>query len=173
VVSWQKRQDFAIKSQIKETKIMKWLMRMLDKTKKERHGFTLIELMIVLIIVAILAVAAVPTYTYFVRRAYESEASASLGAIKTAEIVYHAEHAAYTGIWTDLGMDGDDFAQNKWFGRLCFYISGDATTFLTTCDGSLAGEAKVAEICVQLTQDSDITKGTVGTHPGQVCPAGT
>jgi len=143
---------------------------MLGKAKKDRHGFTLIELMIVLIIVAILAVAAVPTYTYFVHRAYKSEASASLGAIKTAQIVYHAEHEAYTGTWTNLGMDGDDFEQNKWFISSCSYISGDATTFLATCDGSLAGEAKVAAICVQVTQDSDITKGTVGTHPGEACP---
>lgn len=151
---------------------MKWLMRMLGKAKKDRHGFTLIELMIVLIIVAILAVAAVPTYTYFVRRAYESEASASLGAIKTAEVVYHAEHDAYTGIWTDLGMDGDDFEQNKWFIRECFYISGDATTFLAECDGAQATSTKVQEIAVWVTQDSDITKGTPGTTSGNQCPAG-
>jgi len=145
---------------------MKWLMRMLDKAKKERHGFTLIELMIVLIIVAILAVAAVPTYTYFVKRAYESEASASLGAIKTAQIVYKAEHDAFTGDWVALGWTTKDVANNKWFMDDCFYISTvDAPAgagFIAYCDGTTP---PVDDISVYLTDRSDIEKNTTGV-PG-------
>jgi len=54
--------------------------------------FTLIELMIVLIIIAILIVVAVPSYMYFVHRAYESEAKATLGAIRSSLMVVYYEH---------------------------------------------------------------------------------
>lgn len=141
---------------------MKWIRRMLGKTKKKRHGFTLIELMVVLIIIAILAVAAVPTYMYFVHRAYQSEAAASLGAIKTAEIVYYAEHGVFTGFWglANLGMTTNDFAQNKWFPAACFGLITDGATptdFVAVCDGTQTGAAlEVKKISIQLTRNSDI-----------------
>jgi len=143
---------------------MKWLMRMLSKAKKDRHGFTLIELMIVLIIVAILAVAAVPTYTYFVKRAYESEASASLGAIKTAQIVYKAEHGGFVGAaysadpWAELGIATGDFAQNKWFTSETFALTSTSADFTAWADGgqSATAQSKVGTIILSLTSSSDI-----------------
>ena len=146
---------------------MKWLMRMVSKSKKNRDGFTLIELMVVLIIIAILAVAAVPTYMYFVQRNYESEAAASLGAIKTAQIVYHAEHGEFTQAWGSpgLGMVSGDFAQNKWFHHPCFYIYTTGLTpqgFTAYADGSTGGETEVDDIAVSLTNNSDVLKGSPG-----------
>ena len=144
---------------------MKWIRRMLGKVKKKRHGFTLIELMVVLIIIAILAVAAVPTYLYFVHRAYESEAAASLGAIKTAELVYKAEHDTFSAVWGPLGigMTSADFAQNKWFHSGCFSLESASTDdFTAYCDGSRDGEPEVEDIAVFLTATGDITRGTTG-----------
>ena len=140
---------------------MKWLMRMLSKTKKERHGFTLIELMVVLIIVGILAVAAVPTYMYFVRRAYESEAAASLGAIKTAQVVYWAEKDRFAETWLQLGMTTGDFTQNKWFTYPCFWIYSTSpyTGFTAYANGG-AGASEVNDIYLKLTNTSDIEKFT-------------
>jgi len=52
----------------------KWLM------KKEK-GFTVIELMVVLIILAILAAIAVPIYRNYIARSFASEAMGVIGAI--------------------------------------------------------------------------------------------
>jgi len=151
----------------------------LGKAKKDRHGFTLIELMIVLIIVAILAVAAVPTYTYFVRRAYESEGSASLGAMKTAEVVHWAEHGGYVtdkdaggSLWDDLGMTSADFTNNKWFTKECFALSSTSADFTAWCDGSMSTKAKdkVGEIILKLTKDSDVTRVPAVTGGPEYCP---
>jgi len=99
---------------------MKWFTKMLGKGKKKKAGFTLIELMIVIIIVGILAAIAVPIYSGFVKRARSSEAKATVGAIRTGELVYHAEHTAWiitTGSnnTTILKLLGIDLTKNRWF----------------------------------------------------------
>ena len=152
---------------------MKWLMRMLGKAKKDRHGFTLIELMIVLIIVAILAVAAVPTYRYFVSRAYESEGSASLGAMKTAEVVHWAEHTYYANTWTELGMTSVDFTNNKWFEYGCFFLSGVSTDFTALVDGDKSTKSEVHGIWLKLTKDSDVMKAIAADFAASVDVDGT
>lgn len=63
--------------------------------RKSKAGFTLIELMVVAIIVAILAAVAIPLMTANKKRAYFTEGQAGLGHIRTAQRVYMAEHNEY------------------------------------------------------------------------------
>ncbi|KPJ68318.1 MAG: hypothetical protein AMJ45_02605 [Syntrophobacter sp. DG_60] len=63
--------------------------------RKNSKGFTLIELMIVVAIIAILAAIAIPQYKKFQLKAKTSEAKANLGAIRTAEEAYSAETDNY------------------------------------------------------------------------------
>lgn len=97
---------------------MKWFTNMLGKGNKKKAGFTLIELMIVIIIVGILAAIAVPIYSGFVKRARSSEAKATVGGIRTGQLVYHAEHQVYvtSGTFTErLTTLGIDLTKNRWF----------------------------------------------------------
>lgn len=63
--------------------------------KKNKKGFTLTELMIVVVIVGILAAVAFPAYINFIRRARIAEAKANLGSIKIAQESYRAEWDIY------------------------------------------------------------------------------
>ena len=59
-------------------------------------GFTLVELMIVVAIIAFLAVIAVPNFFKFLAKAKRSEAYMNLGSIYTAQKAHWAEHGQYS-----------------------------------------------------------------------------
>ena len=74
---------------------------------KNKSGFTMVELMIVVIIVGILAAVAIPLYTTNVKRAIRTEAEATLGAIRSAERIYKSENNTYTLATAGYAITGD------------------------------------------------------------------
>lgn len=61
-----------------------------------KKGFTLIELMIVVAIIAFLAMVSIPSFKRFLAKAKRTEAYMNLNALATAEKVYWAEHGTYS-----------------------------------------------------------------------------
>jgi prepilin-type N-terminal cleavage/methylation domain-containing protein len=76
-----------------------WFRKNLDR--KER-GFTLIELVVVLAIIAILIAAAVPLYLGARKKAYKAEADNALQELKTMLWAYYQQNASFpaTGSWS-------------------------------------------------------------------------
>ena len=64
---------------------------------KNKKGFTLIELMIVVAIIGILAAIAIPDFLRFQAKARQSEAKTNLGAIFTTQVAYFGEQSTYAG----------------------------------------------------------------------------
>ena len=106
---------------------MTWLTKIVGKSNKNKRGFTLIELMVVVIVVGILAAAAIPIYRFAISRAYSSEAKATMGTMLTSMKVFYAENdnAYPTFVWgtsnqttesTDiLSILGVDTDTNTWW----------------------------------------------------------
>lgn len=77
---------------------------------KSRKGFTLIELMVVILIVGILAAVAIPLMRGRIDSAKWTEGKSGMGTIGTGLRAYSAENAAGTTTITDLGITASDLA---------------------------------------------------------------
>ena len=62
---------------------------------KEQEGFTLIELMIVIAIIGILAAIAIPQFSAYRKRAYNSAAQSDLKNFATAQEAYFVDEQTY------------------------------------------------------------------------------
>ncbi|MBI4209272.1 MAG: prepilin-type N-terminal cleavage/methylation domain-containing protein [Deltaproteobacteria bacterium] len=126
---------------------------------KDKKGFSLVELMVVVAIIGILAAIAVPNFLNYQRKSKLSEVRANLGGIRTAEIAYNVETSLYlnaaetpprslgttpgssTTLWPTSGAGTGAFGAIGWAPTgdvYCTYqVTGaSATAFLATgtCD---------------------------------------
>ena len=71
---------------------------------RNRRGFSLTELMIVVAIIGILAVIAIPNFLKYQARAKQSEAKHNLVAIHASELAYFAEKNTYVDDFNAIGF---------------------------------------------------------------------
>jgi len=133
-----------------------------DIKMKKNSGFSLVELMIVIVIIGVLAAVAVPIYNNNVMKAKMSEADAALGSIRTQLRVYYGENGVYphpftasaveNATWNDINtgeLDGKYFP-----GSGYTYSSTDSLTYIITC-----AKGDYLEIDRKLNQAGDLSGG--------------
>ncbi len=134
--------------------------------KTSKQGFTLVELMVVAIIVAILAAVAIPLMTANKNRAIATEAEAGCGTIRTALRIYYAEHNRYPDYGTSVsatnlpGIGATDL-DGTYFDTPCYTFRSDATTFDITANGNNSDapkETQAAGITIVLDEEGNWTR---------------
>ena len=119
-------------------------------TKKNKKGFTLVELMIVAIIVAILAAVVIPLMAGNRFKAIATEGEAGLGTVVTAAKVYKAENGTWPADIAAMATAGLNQAdlQSKHFnsGDYTFTGAANASTYTATVKGHGTGGVAAADI---------------------------
>ena len=74
------------------------------RSRTSRHGFTLVELLIVVVIIGILAAVAIPKFASTKEKAYLASMKSDLRNLATTQEGYFADHTAYfSGTGTNRG----------------------------------------------------------------------
>ena len=160
--------------------------------KSNQHGFTLIELMIVVAIIGILASIAIPAYSDYIVRARVSE-----GLILASKAKLAVQENAMAGSAFDSGWDAPPATNNvasvaidQARGNVTITyttqiapagentlilaprVGGPAGTRLTgTAAGSTTPDGAIVWNCMSADQDATTYHGTLGTLRGKYTPA--
>ena len=102
-----------------------------------RKGFTLVEVLIVVIIIGILAAIGVPQFANSIEKAKCGEARAGLGHMQTGEKVYFAENEYYSTNTDDLDIT---LSQRYWTFTISSPTSTTYTATATRSGGTRSGQ---------------------------------
>jgi type IV pilus assembly protein PilE len=132
----------------------------MKKQNINKKGFTLVELMVVAVIVAILASVAIPLMTANKKRAMATEAEAGLGHIRTAMRATYAQTSAY-----NVNLDGNAIAAGAVAGVVPGMSVGDL-------DGRYFDDAAYAITAVAAASYTVTATGDNSTAPSAADVAG-
>jgi type IV pilus assembly protein PilE len=122
----------------------------MNMSKFSTRGFTLIEVMITVAIVAILAAVAVPSYNRYVLKSGRTEAFAAMAAVQQAQERWRANKPAYTANLSDLGIAGTTSPSGYY--NLAFTSGTVTSTGYTLTATAAAGKRQTGDTgCTTLT----------------------
>ncbi|MBF0276968.1 MAG: prepilin-type N-terminal cleavage/methylation domain-containing protein [SAR324 cluster bacterium] len=102
--------------------------------KCESHGFSLIEVMIVVVIIGILATLAYPRMQRYLVSSRQTEARTNLMAIYSAQKIYYASNRKYADSLNQLGVE----VAKEGDGALYSYsLDADNTSYTATASGNI------------------------------------
>ena len=134
---------------------------------RQARGFTLIELMIAVAIVAILAAVALPAYDSYAQRGKIAEATSSLSELRLRAEKFFADNRTYQNAGaTDVGFN-ETITGARYFTYNC--TSGSAVTFTCTATGTASMSGFAYTIDQSNVRTSTFTSPVSGWNNSATC----
>ena len=109
----------------------------ISRMKRLRWGFSLLEVMIVVVIIGILATLAYPGLEGYLQRSKQTEAKVGLSAVDTAQKIYFAINQTYADSLSNLDVQLETGGSS----RYSITLTGSSSSFTATAKGNLDDDA--------------------------------
>ncbi len=143
--------------------------------KNANKGFTLVELLVVVVIIGILAAIALPSFLAQTAKAKQSEARSTLGSWAKAQKAFRTEHSAFSSSWEDLslgiGTQSKNYDYSQANGGSASNVDGFATSRAQDLKSYSAQVIVVTDKVITITTASGNATEVAVDMPDGLCEA--
>lgn len=132
---------------------------------KRLRGFTLIELMVVVVIIAVLAAVAIPMYGKYAFRARRADGQDLLQRISMAQERFYATHNKY-GTLADIGFENPAISEKGYYSVSLAFPGNNSLKFLAT---AAPLGAQQNDDCASLTVNNAGVRDATGSTTNGKC----
>jgi len=149
------------------------MVNKLLRCSRDQKGFTMVELMVVIVIIGVLSAIALPTFNAQIDKAKVGRAVADLKSVKNLVELYYVENGKYPDVekFEDqvngnglVWKSSDNPMKDPWGRAYYYYVNSDGSSYVLLSEGPEEGDAEdniVASAATQepLTEQNKPTNG--------------